>query len=249
MTPQKFQWPQGAQAAVSLSFDDARFSQIDNGLVILAHFDIKATFYVGLERMQNRLDGWREAVRTGHEIGNHTTSHPCSGNHFFSRHNALETYTREQMEQDIAGADRRIRELLDVRPRTFAYPCGQTFVGRGAATCSYVPLIARRYLAGRCHMNESHNAPEFCDLAQLFGYAFDTAPVEHFIALIGQAVRDGGWVVFCGHEVGTEGFQNIETRKLEAVCRYLVKHRDLIWTDTVDAVAGYIDSQAGSTGS
>ena len=247
MTLRNFQWPEGIQAAVSLSFDDARCSQIDNGVPVLAQYDLKATFYVGMERMEKRLDGWRQAVAAGHEIGNHSWSHSCSGNHLFSRDRALESYTLEQMDEDIARSDRRIRDLLGVRPRTFAYPCGQTFVGRGAATRSYVPLVARRYLAGRGYMCESHNAPEYCDLARLFGYAFDTQPLGLLIALIEQAVNDGGWVVFCGHEVGTEGFQNIEKSKLEAVCRYLVERRESIWTSTVATVAGYVGSRAAST--
>ena len=41
-----FKWPPGKRAAISLSFDDARLSQIDNGIALLEKYGIKATFFV-----------------------------------------------------------------------------------------------------------------------------------------------------------------------------------------------------------
>src|ERR1700680_1087128 len=67
-----FRWPEGKRVAVSLSFDDARTSQIDVGVALLDRFGVKATFYVNPPRMQSRLDGWKKVARSGHEIGSHT---------------------------------------------------------------------------------------------------------------------------------------------------------------------------------
>ena len=41
-----FAWPEGKRAAVSLSFDDARASQVDTGTALLNRYDVKATFLV-----------------------------------------------------------------------------------------------------------------------------------------------------------------------------------------------------------
>src|SRR5665647_322561 len=74
-----FSWPKGKQVAVSLSFDDARLSQVDAGTALLDQYGIKATFYVGPSGVKQRLEGWKKAVANGHEIGNHSLNHPCTG--------------------------------------------------------------------------------------------------------------------------------------------------------------------------
>ncbi|MBU1942978.1 MAG: polysaccharide deacetylase family protein, partial [Actinobacteria bacterium] len=43
-------------------------------------FGVKATFFASIAPLEQRVDGWREAVRAGHEVGNHTINHPCSCN-------------------------------------------------------------------------------------------------------------------------------------------------------------------------
>ena len=119
-----FEWPNGKRAAVSLSFDDSRTSQIDAGLAVLRKEGVKATFYVHAPAVEKRLEGWKEAVADGHEIGNHTLTHPCTGNYPFSRNNALEDYDLKKMAQQIDENNQQIRKLLGVTPKDFAYPCG-----------------------------------------------------------------------------------------------------------------------------
>src|SRR5215467_663496 len=85
-----FKWPQDKRAALSLTFDDARTSQVDSGTALLDKYGIKATFFVVPSSVELRLDGWKRAVANGHEIGNHTLNHPCTGNFLWSAKNALE---------------------------------------------------------------------------------------------------------------------------------------------------------------
>ena len=59
-----FQWPDGKHAAVSLSFDDARTSQIDTGLAVLGEHRVKVTFFVQAENIGRRLGGWKKAAPT-----------------------------------------------------------------------------------------------------------------------------------------------------------------------------------------
>src|SRR5438874_1279094 len=100
-TAEAFQWPAGKRAAVSLTFDDARASQVLQGLQILDAHDVKATFYVHVPAMSKQLDRWKSAVANGHEIGNHTLRHPCSANFRFARENPLENYTLPRIEDDL----------------------------------------------------------------------------------------------------------------------------------------------------
>ena len=80
------------------------------------------------------FDGWKKAVASGHEIGNHSLHHPCSGNFVWSRKHALENYTLDSMQAEKTKANDLIQKLLGVRPNVFAYTCGQKFAGRGIDT-------------------------------------------------------------------------------------------------------------------
>lgn len=243
-----FNWPEGKRGAVSLTFDDARFSQIDYGLPLLDEYGAKATFYVLIRPLEERLDGWKRAVANGHEIGNHSLTHPCSGNFPFARERALENYTLDKMRYELQESNNIIKRLLGVRPVSFAYPCGQKFVGRGRNLKSYVPLIAEEFLAGRGWMDEWANDPAFCDMAQLMGMELDGKDFEQVKQLIDRTLSNGGWLVFCGHEIGEGGRQTTRSSTLKALCEYAQDPANGVWLDTVQAVARYILKQRNGTG-
>lgn len=244
--PAEFMWPGGQRAALSLSFDDARPSQLDHGVPILDRHGLRGTFYVSLGNLRDRIEEWRAAAATGHEMGNHTLSHPCSGNFPFNRDNALEKWSLARMEEDIDEAQEALEDLLGRRPRTFAYPCGQTYVGRGEAVQSYVPVVARRFVVGRNAFDEMHNDPAFCDLAQVYSMDADQGQLERLIGLAEAAKRDGGWLILMMHEVRPEsGRQTITTEVLDGLCRYLADPANGLWVDTVEAVGDYVRTTRG----
>jgi peptidoglycan/xylan/chitin deacetylase (PgdA/CDA1 family) len=240
-----FPWPHRSRAAVSLSFDDARASQADRGLDLLDALGARATFYVMPGGVRDRLDRWQRAVARGHEIGNHTLTHPCSGNFPWARSNALEDYTVERMERELDDANNAIRDLLGVTPTTFAYPCGQTFVGRGAAARSYVPVVAKRFRVGRGYQGECVNDPSFCDLAQVSGVGLDGRTFGDLAPLLHAAVRQRGWLVLAGHDFGDGGVQTVIVRELETLCRYCADRGNGIWLDTVDRIGSHLLSVRG----
>jgi peptidoglycan/xylan/chitin deacetylase (PgdA/CDA1 family) len=156
-----FQWPEGKKMALSLSFDDARLSQPDIGIPLLDKYGVKATFYLSPGSMLERLDAWKNAVANGHDIGNHSVVHPCTGNFDWSRDKALEDYTLQMMDSELDSANRLIKKMLGVQAVSFAYPCGQTFVGRGANARSYIPVVAAMFETGRLWLSEGPNDPVF----------------------------------------------------------------------------------------
>ncbi|MCX7013736.1 MAG: polysaccharide deacetylase family protein [Candidatus Sumerlaeota bacterium] len=249
-TPNVFDWPGGRRGALSLTFDDARLSQIDEGISILNRYGVKATFYVSMKNVEKRLEGWRAAVATGHEIGNHTLRHPCSGNFpFITPERALEHYTLERMEADLTEANEAIRSTLRVTPETFAYPCGQTFVGRGEHLKSYIPLVARRFLVGRIAFNETPNRPDFCDLAQATSFDVDQASVDYLRELVDITIQRNAWAIFMSHETAdADKRQTLSLQTLDALCRLLVERRDEIWVDTVASVGRFLrEKRAGQS--
>lgn len=235
-----FSWPEGKQAAVSLSFDDARPSQVDRGTALFKEYGVKVTFYVVPANVEERLQGWKRAVADGHEIGNHSLTHPCTGNFSWARDKALENYTYEQMQTELQKANERIEELLDVTPETFAYPCGQKFVGRGRQTRSYVPLVADLFTAGRGWLDEGPNDPAFCDLAQLTGMSMDASDFEDIKPLLEETRKKGRWLVLAGHDIGREGSQTTRISLLKKLIAYAQEPDNGIWLAPLGTVAEYV---------
>ncbi len=237
---QGFKWPEGRKMALSLTFDDARHSQIDTGIPLLNKYGVKATFYVSPDNMINDLEKWRMAVLNGHDIGNHSLLHPCSGNFMWSRTKALEDYTLDKMKAELDSANRFIEAILGVHPVSFAYPCGQTFVGRGINVQSYVPLIALLFESGRGWLNEAPNDPAFCDLSQLNGTELDGKSFDQVLELIETAKTNGYWLILAGHEMNEEGFQTSQLKTIESICKYATDPANGIWIDNVHKVASFI---------
>jgi peptidoglycan-N-acetylglucosamine deacetylase len=238
--PHQFRWPEGKRVAVSLTFDDSRTSQIDAGLAVLRKAGVKATFYAQAPGIEKRLAGWKQALAEGHEIGSHTVTHPCTGNYPFSRTNALEDYDLNRMADELDENNQRIHRLLGVTPKDFAYPCGLKFVGRGSQAKSYVPLIAERFLSGRGYLDEAPNDPSFVDLAQAMGTPFDDLDFEHMKQLVDDAAKDGSWIIFVGHEMGSRAYQTTDLDALARLCAYLKDPANGIWLGTVEQIGTYV---------
>ncbi|MBD0276935.1 MAG: polysaccharide deacetylase family protein [Flavisolibacter sp.] len=238
-----FQWPAGKQFAVSLTFDDARISQVEAGTELLDRYGVKATFYVVPSGVKQRLEGWKKAVASGHEIGNHSLNHPCTGNFSWARQKALEDYTLKKMRYELLSANDSIQQWLGVTPQQFAYPCGQTFIGRGRNTKSYVPLVAKLFVTGRGWLSEGPNDPVFCDFAQLTGMEMDGKDFEQILPLLQQAKASGQWLVLAGHEMGDSGTQTTRLTMLKKLIEYAQDPANGIWIAPVGTVAKYIQEQ------
>src|SRR5262249_7420105 len=161
-----------------------RQSQVDVGVALLDKHKVKATFYVVPSAVERRLGGGKKVVTNRHEIGNNSLNHPCTGDFEVSRQKDLEDSTMEKVMCVLKEDHRRIRELLGVTAESFAYPCGQTFVGRGVDTKSYVPLVATLFASGRTWQDETPNDPGFCDLAQATGVEMDGRDFEQILPIL-----------------------------------------------------------------
>ena len=233
-------WPAGARMALSLSFDDGRASQVTQGLPVFARHGVKVTLYVVPSAVERHLDGWKQAAAAGHEIGNHSLTHSCSGNFAFSRQKALEEHSIARMREELVEANRQIASLLGVTPRTFAYPCGQTFVGRGRETQSYVPVVADQFLAGRGWLDEAANDPAYVDLAQTFGVEMDGKDFAQIRPLLDEARNTGAWLVLAGHDIGDGGRQTTRIAMLDELFAYVKDPASGVWLATVAEAADLV---------
>src|SRR5687768_15137719 len=71
----------GKKCAVVLTYDDAINQHLDHAVPVLDSLGLKATFYVTAfsSSIQTRLNDWKKLSSNGHELGNHTLFHPCTG--------------------------------------------------------------------------------------------------------------------------------------------------------------------------
>jgi peptidoglycan-N-acetylglucosamine deacetylase len=231
-------WPQGKRAAVSLSFDDARGSQVTEGLPLLKELGIPVTFYLTARDIGANAAAWKAAAAAGHELGNHTMTHPCTGHFAWSRTRALEEYTAERIEAELVDSNRAIEAATGVVPVTFAYPCGQTFFGRGSGTTSYIPIVLRHFQVGRGFYDEVPNDLTVLDLGRVLGVSSDDKTFDELKPLVDQAVSQGRWLVLAGHDIGTgRGPQVTRVETLRRLAPYLKDPSRGLWIDTVAHVA------------
>jgi peptidoglycan-N-acetylglucosamine deacetylase len=242
-----FQWPEGKQMAISLTFDDARLSQVDKGIPLLDKYGVKGTFYVSPPSVLKRLDAWKLAVKNGHDIGNHTLLHACTGNFDWSRGRAIEDYSLTRMKAEIDSASQFIIKMLGTVPVSFAFPCGQTYVGRGVDTRSYIPLIAILFETGRGWLDEGPNDPLFCDMAQLTGMELDGKSFDQIKQLIDASRKTGKWLVLAGHEMSDSGSQTSLLSTVEAICKYASDPSNGVWLDNVHNIASYVKMKKGES--
>ena len=162
-----FAWPAPFAAALSLSFDDARRSQLRWARPVLGEHGVRATFFVLPKPVAARRRSWSRLFADGHEVGNHTVRHPCRAELGWRGRTALEDLGLDDLRADAEAANRELHGLVGVAPRVFAYPCGDTDVGQGSAVASYVPVIAELFDVGRTFNDRGPNQPDGCDLARV----------------------------------------------------------------------------------
>ena len=125
-----FAWPDGRKAAVSLAYDDALDSQLDNAIPALDRHGLKGSFYLVLsaETVRRRMPDWRAAAANGHELGNHSLFHQCSGKgpgrEWVAPQRDLDTTTMAQMRDQVELANTMLQALDGRSERTYTAPCG-----------------------------------------------------------------------------------------------------------------------------
>ncbi|MCU0317030.1 MAG: polysaccharide deacetylase family protein [Fimbriimonadaceae bacterium] len=99
---------------ISLSFDDGpRPEWIEKLLTILKANDVKATFYLVGKMVKLNPDQARKIAADGHEIGNHSYSHPN-----------LSKVSDQDVLEEILAAQNTIRSVTGVTPVTMRPPGG-----------------------------------------------------------------------------------------------------------------------------
>ena len=239
-----FAWPDGRKAAVSLAYDDALDSQLDIAIPQLDRYGFKGSFYLQLSRepVHARMDEWRAAAARGHELGNHTLFHQCSGSMpdraWVESHRDLDHTSAAQMKDQVLLANTLLKALDGRERRTMTVPCGDVQARDG----SYLPLVADAFVAIK--LGQRAVVPDM-DTLDLHAVPVE-APVDatgaQLIARVEEAARRGTMVNFTFHGVGGD-YLAVSSQAHDTLLRYLADHRDEYWVDTFLNLADYIQRQ------
>lgn len=235
------------QGAISLTFDDGRSTQLEHALPIMNRLDLKGTFYLipnGVD-WRKKLSPWREVARRGHEIGNHSASHPRPPNHNSVEGVYYSDMTLESLESDISKAQSRLKEIAPTQEKwTFCYPCYHTDIGLGLSRKSYIPLIEKQFIAGRGIQEYGFaNVPEKVDIACIGGCPCERMSAFEMIGMVEElAVGQKQWVVLVFHDINGD---RLTTSKydFQLLCEYIARRQDDLWCAPVASVACHIRRQ------
>jgi peptidoglycan/xylan/chitin deacetylase (PgdA/CDA1 family) len=233
-----FPWPGGARYAVSLTYDDALESGRLNAVPALDKAGFKGTFFLSGPAMNSpeRLKLWAAVGKEGHELASHTIYHPCAAaNKIGLPGYALEDYDLPRMEKELRESQARLAGL-GLRPagESFAYPCGQDWVGRDHE--SYRPLVNKIFQAARGVTNGVAE-PWTVDLDLV--PAISSASADGLRYWAEQAEQSGGWSVYLFHGVGGD-YLSTKLEAHQALIDYLSSAQGLVWVAPFGEVAAWV---------
>ena len=239
-----FQWPENRKAAVSLAYDDALDSQLDNAIPALDRHGLKGSFYLQLSSppVGKRMAEWRAAAGNGHELGNHTLFHQCSGSmqgrEWVEPQRDLDKTTAAQMQDQVRMANVMLAAIDGRHERTMTVPCGDVL----AEGKNYIELVASEFVAIK--LGPGTVVPDMYKLdlqAVPVGVPVDVSG-QQLIAWVQEAARLGTMANFTFHGIGGDHLA-VSSEAHEELLAYLAAHRDMYWTDTFLNLTKYVRNQ------
>jgi len=229
------------KCAVVLTYDDALNTHLDNVIPLLDSLALKATFYLSASfpGCKNRLNDWKKAAAEGHELGNHTLFHPCTGNipgrEWVKPDYDLSKYTVRRIVDETRMTNIFLQALDGKTERTFAFPCSDMKIGDTA----YIDSLKNDFVAARAVREEMHTIDKI-DLYNIDCYAMNNATSDQMINLVKQAMQTNTLLVFLFHGVGGEHAINVSLSAHSQLLHFLKQNEKDTWIAPMIDVAEYI---------
>lgn len=229
------------KAAVVLTYDDGYNQQLDNAIPVLDSLGLKATFYLSASfpAVQSRINEWKKAAANGHELGNHTWSHPCIGNipgrEWVKKENDLNNYTVAKMTSEIRRTNEFLQTIDGKTKRTYAFTCADTKIGDSL----YFTGIRNEFAAARMVRNEMHHIDQV-DLYDVDCFLVNNHRAEQMIEWVKKAVETNSLLVILFHGVGGGNSLDVSTDAHREFLLYLKQNEKDLWITPMVEVADFI---------
>lgn len=220
----------GFKGAVTYTYDDAQPSHI-------AHYDelqatdVDMTFYFSsnVNWIPNSDAVWSKAVKDGHEIGNHTVSHPYAN------------LTGSCFGKPLASVDTEIDECTKYITSRFGqsevWTMASPFGDIGWKSAAKARFFLNRGVGGNPitpnDNSDPHNLP--CFMAR------GGEEAEDFNDLIDSAREDGQWLVFLFHSItptNDNWYAPVDIKAITGSINHAKSLND-VWIDTLVDVGAY----------
>ncbi|BFM10907.1 polysaccharide deacetylase family protein [Simiduia litorea] len=227
-------WPNDGRIAVSLAYDDALASQLDNAVPELNRLQLKASFYLVLSSpvLASRMGEWRALAKQGHELGNHTLFHPCRASlpnrDWVDPENDLDQLSVAHMTKEIATANTFLQALDGKTVRTFTPPCFDKLANGE----NYITAIGSQFTSIKGNDKKLEAGSTWYMPSDISGDAL--------IAQLKENTQRGGFVSFTFHGVGGDHLA-VSTAAHRQLLEYLAAHQDKYYVDSYVNIVGKID--------
>jgi peptidoglycan/xylan/chitin deacetylase (PgdA/CDA1 family) len=185
---------------VSLTYDDGLDSHLDLALPALEARALHGTFYITLENIAGRVTEWQQLTAKGHELANHTVTHPCD-----IKGDRWQEYGRSE----IAPVNRMLG-LWDPTPsrRNFAFPCDVTDLGPGSPNRQLHRFEAVLRSQNIASARTSEGPPNTSRWARSHPYrlqalaaGFDATSLSQLASYVSRAQTENRWAILVFHEI------------------------------------------------
>lgn len=196
----RFAWPNGARGAVSFTYDDSLESQLELAAPALEAHGLRGTFFVTADNMQDDTARWAALAKRGHEVADHTISHPCDlGRLSADAYRDRQIAPMELLLDRMDGPERH---------KLFAYPCDVTNLGPGTPNQQahrFAELLrAAGIAAARTSEGEPNNPARVARTRyrlQALAAGYDAPKLEDVLRYLDTAQRRGHWAILVFHEI------------------------------------------------
>lgn len=235
-------WQGHKRAAISLTYDDGYVSNLDVAVPQLESAGFRGTFYLYTTNsdVTSNIARWKKAFHDGHDIGNHSSTHPCGAR--------LVSMTKQELEIEIGNADQWLNTNIGVDEfRSYAYPCGEL---RGGGLISdefrdmYLEVVKKNFLFSRLGGGPINNdyGRLSIDQHEVQGKAVQYphgTNVDEFIKYCESALASGGWGVIIFHGIG-DTMMPTDANVHQELVDYLKNNVDKYWVAPFKDVAKFI---------
>lgn len=233
----------GKKCAVVLTYDDAIDQHLDNAIPVLDSLGLKATFYITAysPSVQQRMNEWKRLPVNGHELGNHTLYHPCTGGtgrEWVKQEYDLQHYTVQRILDEIRMTNLFLQSLDGKTKRTFAFTCGDTKAGG----IDFTQSIKNDFLALRSVRNEMHTIDKV-NLDDVDCYLANNNSATEMKEWVDKAISSNSLLVILFHGVGGGNSLNVTTAAHRELLEYIKQNKKNIWVAPMVEIAGFIKSK------